>query len=204
MTSVFGHPALLGTPQSQRFSPKLAARRAKPDRRYKPPRHYDAVETEAFGFRPPGSLVRGYPYSGRADRNARIPAGGGWRWASARATFTVDSATLLAMVIKRRGRPFGRSSKELKMKMRIIAPLAMAATAAAIGFAPIASAVTTEPIGSTVVQSPGNAQITATPGASAMQAGQLQQAFGGGFGYPYGYGYRGGLAFHHGGHGGHR
>ena len=90
------------------------------------------------------------------------------------------------------------------MKMRIIAPLAMAATAAAIGFAPIASAVTTEPIGSTVVQSPGNAQITATPGASALQAGQLQQAFGGGFGDPYGYGYLGGLAFHHGVHGGHR
>jgi hypothetical protein len=77
------------------------------------------------------------------------------------------------------------------MKMRIIAPLAMAAAAAAIGLAPIASAATTEQIGSTVVQSPGNAQVTATPGAAALQAGQQQ--------YPW-YGYGGGLLFHHGGH----
>jgi hypothetical protein len=72
------------------------------------------------------------------------------------------------------------------MKIRIIAPVALAATAAVIGFAPIASA------DSTVVQTPGNAQITSTPGAAALQAGQLQ--------YPwFGYGYGGGLLFHHGG-----
>ena len=70
------------------------------------------------------------------------------------------------------------------MKVRIIAPLALAAAAAAIGFAPIASA------DSTLVQTPGNAQVTATPGDAAAQAGQLQDPF---FGY-------GGLLFHHGGH----
>jgi hypothetical protein len=69
------------------------------------------------------------------------------------------------------------------MKLRTITPLALAATAAAIGFAPIASA------DSTVVQTPGNAQVTVTPGATAQQAGQLQYPF---FGY-------GGLLFHHGG-----
>ena len=73
------------------------------------------------------------------------------------------------------------------MKMiRIVAPLAMAATAAAIGFAPIASAE------STVVENPGNAQVTATPGATALQAGELQTPF-------FGYG-DGALLFHHGGH----
>ena len=72
-------------------------------------------------------------------------------------------------------------------KIRIIAPLVMAATAAAIGLAPLAAA------DSNVVQTPGNAEITATPGAAALQAGQLQ--------YPwFGYGYGGGLLFHHGGH----
>jgi hypothetical protein len=79
------------------------------------------------------------------------------------------------------------------MKLRIIAPLAMAATAAAIGFAPVAAAAptaTTNTGDSTVVQSPGNVQVTAQPGVAAQQAGQLQ--------YPF-YGY-GGLLFHHGGH----
>jgi hypothetical protein len=79
------------------------------------------------------------------------------------------------------------------MKMRFIAPMAMAAIAAAIGFAPIAAAAptaTTNTGGATVVQSPGNAQITAQPGVAAQQAGQLQEPF-------YGYG---GLLFHHGGH----
>ena len=71
-------------------------------------------------------------------------------------------------------------------KIRLIAPVAMAATAALIGLAPIASA------DSTVVESPGNAQVTATPGAAALQAGQQQYPF-------FGYGY-GGLLFHHGGH----
>jgi hypothetical protein len=71
-------------------------------------------------------------------------------------------------------------------KIRIVAPIALAAAVAAIGFAPIASAE------ATVVQTPGNAQVTATPGAAALQAGQQQYPF-------FGYGY-GGLLFHHGGH----
>ena len=70
------------------------------------------------------------------------------------------------------------------MKVRIVAPLVLAAAAAAIGFAPIASA------DSTVVQTPGNTQVTVTPGGAAVEAGQLQYPF---FGY-------GGLLFHHGGH----
>ena len=81
-------------------------------------------------------------------------------------------------------------------KIRIVAPLAIAAAAAAIGLAPIAAAAptaTAESVGSSVVQSPGNAQVTATPGAAAQQAGQLQYPF-------FGYGYGGGLLFHHGGH----
>ena len=68
------------------------------------------------------------------------------------------------------------------MKMRYIAPVAMVATAAAIGFAPIAAAAptgTTNTGNASVVQSPGNAQITAVPGQSALNAGQLQQPFGG-------------------------
>ena len=55
------------------------------------------------------------------------------------------------------------------MKLRFVAPLAIAASAAAIGLAPIAAAQ------ATVQQSPGNAEITATPGAAAQQAGQNQQ-----------------------------
>ena len=72
-------------------------------------------------------------------------------------------------------------------KMRLFAGLAIAATAAAIGFAPIAAA------DSSVVETPGNAQVTATPGAVALQAGQLQYPW---FGYGLGYGF--------GDHGGHR
>ena len=59
------------------------------------------------------------------------------------------------------------------MKLRYIAPLAIAASAAAIGLAPIAAA------DSTVQQSPGNAQVTATPGEASEQAAQDQQPFGG-------------------------
>ena len=59
------------------------------------------------------------------------------------------------------------------MKLHYVAPLAIAACAAAIGLAPIAAA------DATVQQSPGNAQITATPGAAAQQAAQQQQPFGG-------------------------
>jgi hypothetical protein len=71
------------------------------------------------------------------------------------------------------------------MKLRVIAPLAMAATAAAIGFAPLAEAA---PTGTTVEQHPGNAQIVVSPGPSAYRAGQLQQPFGG---------YGNALLFHH-------
>ncbi|MDT5282625.1 MAG: hypothetical protein QOJ20_3820 [Mycobacterium sp.] len=59
------------------------------------------------------------------------------------------------------------------MNLRYVAPLAIAASAAAIGLAPIAAD------DATVQQSPGNAQITATPGAAAQEAAQNQQAFGG-------------------------
>jgi hypothetical protein len=68
------------------------------------------------------------------------------------------------------------------MKLRYVAPLAIAASAAAIGLAPIAAA------DATVHQSPGNAQITATPGPAAQEAAQNQQPFGG---------YSGALIFHH-------
>ena len=83
------------------------------------------------------------------------------------------------------------------MKVRYIAPLAMAATAAVVGFAPIAAAaptaITTNTGAATVVQSPGNAQITAQPGVAAQNAAEQQNPF-------FGYGYGGGLLFHHGGH----
>jgi hypothetical protein len=59
------------------------------------------------------------------------------------------------------------------MKLRYVAPLAIAASAAAIGLAPIAAA------DASVHQSPGNVQVTATPGAAAQQAAQNQQPFGG-------------------------
>jgi hypothetical protein len=68
------------------------------------------------------------------------------------------------------------------MKLRVIAPLAVAATAAAIGFAPIAAA------DATVHQNQGNAEITAHPGPAASHAAQLQQPFGGDMGA---------LIFHH-------
>jgi hypothetical protein len=72
--------------------------------------------------------------------------------------------------------------EEEQMKLRPIAPLAMAAAAAAIGFAPIAAAApagTAIATDATVHQGPGNAAITAQPGSAAQQAGQLQQPFGG-------------------------
>ncbi|MDT5283488.1 MAG: hypothetical protein QOJ20_4683 [Mycobacterium sp.] len=68
------------------------------------------------------------------------------------------------------------------MKLRYVAPLAIAASAAAIGLAPIAAA------DATVHQSPGNVQVTATPGAAAQEAAQNQQPFGGD---------SGALLFHH-------
>jgi hypothetical protein len=69
------------------------------------------------------------------------------------------------------------------MKLRHVAPLAIAAAAAAVlGLAPIASADVS------VQQSPGNAQLTATPGAAANEAAQNQMPFGGD---------SGALLFHH-------
>jgi hypothetical protein len=59
------------------------------------------------------------------------------------------------------------------MKLRHVAPLAIAASAAAIALAPIASADVS------VQQHAGNAQVTATPGTSAQEAAQNQQPFGG-------------------------
>jgi hypothetical protein len=68
------------------------------------------------------------------------------------------------------------------MKLRHFAPLAIAASAAAIALAPIASADVS------VKQNPGNAQVTATPGPAAQEAAQNQQPFGGS---------SGALLFHH-------
>jgi hypothetical protein len=59
------------------------------------------------------------------------------------------------------------------MKLRLVAPLAIAASAAAIALAPIASADVS------VQQHAGNAQVTATPGTAAQEAAQNQQPFGG-------------------------
>jgi hypothetical protein len=72
--------------------------------------------------------------------------------------------------------------EEKQMKLRIVAPLAMAATAAAVGLAPIAAAAptgTTSSNGTSVTQNPGNAEVSVQPGLSAFRAGQLQQPFGG-------------------------
>jgi hypothetical protein len=68
------------------------------------------------------------------------------------------------------------------MKLRYVAPLAIAASAAAIGLAPIASADVS------VHQTQGNAEVTASPGAAAHEAAQNQQPFGGD---------AGALIFHH-------
>jgi hypothetical protein len=70
-------------------------------------------------------------------------------------------------------------SRRTTVKMRVIAPVAIAAIAAAVGFAPAAAATTTTTNtgGATVVESPGNAQVTAQPGAAALQAGQMQYPF---------------------------
>jgi hypothetical protein len=63
--------------------------------------------------------------------------------------------------------------KKMMMKLRHVAPLAIAASAAVIGLAPIASADVS------VQQSPGNAQVSATPGPAAQVAAQAQMPFGG-------------------------
>ncbi|MCX8558299.1 hypothetical protein OS121_24940 [Mycolicibacterium mucogenicum] len=67
-------------------------------------------------------------------------------------------------------------------RTRIIPLAATAAAALAIAVAPTAAAATL-PTGSTVTQSNGNAQIVATPGPAAQEAGQLQQPFGGDYGF---------------------
>jgi hypothetical protein len=59
------------------------------------------------------------------------------------------------------------------MKLRMLAPLAIAASAAAIGLAPLAMADTT------THQTPGGTEIVVTPGQSAHDAAQLQLPFGG-------------------------
>jgi hypothetical protein len=72
--------------------------------------------------------------------------------------------------------------RKIMMKLRYVAPLALAASAAAIGLAPIAAA------DASVHQSPGNAEVVATPGAASQEAAQNQQPFGGDMGA---------LIFHH-------
>jgi hypothetical protein len=62
---------------------------------------------------------------------------------------------------------------DIIMKLRYLAPVAVAASAAVIGLAPVAMADTT------VHHTPGGAEIVATPGQSAQNAAQLQQPFGG-------------------------
>jgi hypothetical protein len=59
------------------------------------------------------------------------------------------------------------------MKLRYIAPLTIAASAAVLGLAPIASADVS------VHQSSGNAEVTASPGSAAREAAQSQMPFGG-------------------------
>jgi hypothetical protein len=61
----------------------------------------------------------------------------------------------------------------MKMKLRHIAPLAIAAAAVTVGLAPIASADVS------VQQTPGNVQVTASPGPAAQEAASTQMPFGG-------------------------
>lgn len=66
------------------------------------------------------------------------------------------------------------------MKSRLIAPLAMAAAAAAIGFAPLAGAAPTGCSytgGAVACQTPGNVQITTQPGQASADAARLQYPF---------------------------
>lgn len=89
------------------------------------------------------------------------------------------------------------------MRLRLVAPLATAAAASAVGMAPIAAATAiaaATPLptpqcadvgNATVCQSPGSAQIVSTPGPTSYGS---QSPFSGSFGNI--------LIFHH--HGGHR
>jgi hypothetical protein len=78
----------------------------------------------------------------------------------------------------------------------IAAPVAAAGImgGAAVGFAALANASTppecTYTGSGTQCQTPGNVQITTQPGNAAMDAAQQQYPF-------FGYGYNGGLLFHH-------
>jgi hypothetical protein len=79
-------------------------------------------------------------------------------------------------------RRIATNQKEKKMKLRYVAPLAIAAAAVTIGVAPIASADVS------VQQTPGNAQVVASPGSASQEAAQAQMPFGGD---------SGALLFHH-------
>ena len=65
------------------------------------------------------------------------------------------------------------------------------ANASTVAAAPMAS--TTDTGNATQCQTPGNVQINTEPGSAALYAAQQQYPF-------FGYGYEGGLLFHHGGH----
>ncbi|MGE2721846.1 hypothetical protein [Mycolicibacterium celeriflavum] len=72
------------------------------------------------------------------------------------------------------------------MRTRLITTVAMAATAAAIGFAPVAGAAPTGCSytgGAVACQTPGNVQITAQPGQASADAAQLQYPFYGPYGF---------------------
>jgi hypothetical protein len=83
----------------------------------------------------------------------------------------------------------------------VAAPIAAAGMigGAALGFTAIANASTvaapacTYSGSSTQCQTPGNVQIDSQPGIAALDAAQQQYPF-------FGYGYGGGLLFHHRGH----
>ena len=84
----------------------------------------------------------------------------------------------------------------------VAAPIAAAGMlgGAALGFCALANASTAvEPPActytgsSTQCQTPGNVQINSQPGIAALDAAQQQYPF-------FGYGYEGGLRFHHRGH----
>ncbi|KUI35803.1 hypothetical protein AU197_18265 [Mycobacterium sp. IS-1590] len=68
----------------------------------------------------------------------------------------------------------------------LITPLALAVTAAAIGFAPVAAAAPTGCSytgGAVACQTPGNVQITAQPGQASADAARLQYPFYGPYGF---------------------
>ena len=84
----------------------------------------------------------------------------------------------------------------------VAAPVAAAGImgGAAVGFSALANASTVEAApavctytgNATQCQKPGNVQITTEPSSAALDAAQQQYPF-----FGYGYGYNGGLLFHH-------